>query len=152
MAYTIIIDGDRNRRMALDAVRKARLGQQVKISKPMRTLEQNARCHAMLTDIADQLPWPKGDGATHVGEMHDVEWWKRTCTLGWLIDINEHPKVIKSPDGKQVAILLPHTSDLDVSEAASLNQWIETFAVQEGVTLKEPNGPEPPPPDPKDYR
>ena len=140
MPYTVILDSDRNRRFALDAVRKARHGQQVNIGKPMRTLEQNARCHAMLTDIADQLPGPKD-----TGELHDVVWWKRTCTLGWLIDINENPEVITSPDGKQAAILLPHTSDLDVSEAASLNQWIETFAVQEGVTLKEPNGPEPPP-------
>ena len=147
MAYTIILDSDRNRRFALDAVRKARHGQQVNIGKPMRTLEQNARLHAMLTDIADQLPWPKD-----TGEMHDMEFWKRACTLGWLIDLNEHPELITSLDGKHVAILLPHTSHLDVSEAASLNQWIETFAVQEGVVLKDPAGPEPPPPDPKDYR
>lgn len=146
--FTIVLKQDRDREFARRAVDRAPMGMQVRVSKPKRTTEQNALLHALLSDLVDQLPWP-----LDTGELHDIEWWKRTCTFGWLLDINEHPEIVLSPDGQKMALLLPHTSDLDTEECASLSEWIMAFGAQNGVVFKEPDrGPEPPPPSPEDYR
>ena len=142
--YTVILDSDRNRRFALDAVRKARHGQQVKISKPTRTPEQNRGLHGALQALVEQLDWPKGSG-----EFHPLEFWKRACTLSWLHEINEHPEIITTLDGSAIGIFIPGTSDLTTEQCASLTEWIHSFGVTNGVTFAIPD---PPPPDPKDYR
>lgn len=95
-----------------------------------RTILQNRRLHAAITDISEQLPWP-----VDTGEMHDVEWWKRRLTLQWLKETGEQPDLIESLDGLQFALLLPHTSDLTTKQCAALNEWISIFGDQNGVTF-----------------
>lgn len=143
MAATFVLWGERDRLLALKAVQRAPLGQQVRISKKTRTVDQNALLHSLLTQIADQLPWPK-----EWGELHDLEWWKRTTTLSWLHEINAHPEVITTLDGSAIGLLIPHTSDLDTEQCASLSEWLFAFGTTNGVVFKEPDrgiGPEPPP-------
>jgi hypothetical protein len=96
-----------------------------------RTLKQNRLLHAALSDIADQLPWP-----TETGELHDVIWWKRRCTLQWLKETGETPDLVESLDGLQFALLLPHTSDLTTKQFAALNEWLFIFGHQHGVTFR----------------
>lgn len=115
------------------AVSAAQIGMQVRISKPRRTVEQNARMHAMLTDLANQLPWPK-----NTGELHDAEWWKRRCTLGWLKESKQEVEVIVDLDGESFGLLLPHTSDLDVTDCAALILWIEMLGSTNGVVWTDP--------------
>lgn len=98
--------------------------------RPNRTLIQNRRLHAAITDIAEQLPWPP-----ETGEIHDVEWWKRRLTLQWLTETGEQPDLIVSLDGLQFALLLPHTSDLNTKQCAALNEWISIFGAKHGVTF-----------------
>jgi uncharacterized protein YgfB (UPF0149 family) len=95
-----------------------------------RTILQNKRLHAAITDIADQLAWPP-----ETGELHDVEWWKRRLTLQWLKETGETPDLIESLDGLQFALLLPHTSDLSTKQCAALNEWISIFGDLHGVTF-----------------
>lgn len=151
MPYTIVLKEERDRQFALKQVYLAKIGMQVRISKPLRTAEQNARLHAMLTDIAKQLTWPptprNGDPDDH-GETHDVEFWKRACTLTWLHEINQHPEIITSLDGSQIGILIPHTSDLDTEQCASLTEWITAFGATNGVVFTDPKEG---PPVPEDY-
>lgn len=134
---TFLLREDRDRAFAIRAVQLAPLGRQVRITRATRTSDQNALLHAILTDISEQLPWS--------GEYRDVEWYKRRCTLSWLREINAHPEVITSLDGEGFGLLIPHTSDLTTEQCASLSEWIYSFGAQNGVTFKEPNGPEPPP-------
>jgi len=96
-----------------------------------RTPLQNRLLHAALTDIANQLPWP-----AETGELHDVIWWKRRCTLQWLLDAGSQPDLVESLDGLQFALLLPHTSDLNSKQCASLNEWIFAFGAQNDVTFR----------------
>lgn len=148
---TFILESERDRGFALSAVMKAPLGRQVRISKPTRTNEQNSRLHALLTDLSEQLIWPPPPANT--GELHDLEYWKRACTLTWLHETNAHPEIITTLDGQHIGLFVPRTSELDVTEAASLNVWIEAFGSLNGVVWTEPkskNGPEPPPHE--DYR
>lgn len=146
---TFILDSKRDRGFAVAAVMKAADGLQVRISKPTRTNEQNGRLHSLVGDLVAQLAWPKDSG-----EMHDMDWWKRRMTLGWLLDLKQarwRPEVVTPLEQhddapEQFAILLPHTSDLDVEQCASLNVWIEMFGSTNGVVFKEPKrAPEPPP-------
>lgn len=143
MVQTYILKSERDRGFALAAVMKARLGQQVRISKPTRTDTQNAAIHACLTDIAAQLLWPPPP--RNDGEFHDVTWWKRRCTLGWLIETKQEKEIVESLDGDDFAFLLPHTSDLTTEQCAALREWIYMFGATNGVVFKEPKrGPEPP--------
>ncbi len=141
---TFLLDSPRNRQLAVRFVMNAPDGLQVKIGKPGRGDIQNRAIHAALTDIADQLPWPPPP--VNDGEFHDVEWWKRRCTLGWLIETKQEREIIYALEGDDFAVLLPHTSDLDVSQCAALREWILMFGATNGVMFKEPKRqPEPPP-------
>ncbi len=152
MAQTYILRTERDRGFAVAAVMKAKTGLQVKISRPTRTSDQNALLHAVLTDVAEQVLWPQLP--RNDGEIHDVEWWKRRCTLGWLKDHKDIAEIVPGlDDDGTFAILLPHTSDLDTEQCASLTEWVYAFGAENGVVFKEPKrGPEPPPPEPGDYR
>lgn len=140
---TWIIKGERDRGFALAAVMKAALGLQVRISKPKRTTEQNALLHAALTDIADQLIWPQPP--RNDGDLHDLEWWKPRCTLGWLKDNKEMAEIVTGlDDDGSFGLILPHTSDLDIPQMTSLIEWVFAFGATNGVVFKEkPKGPEP---------
>jgi hypothetical protein len=145
MPFTIIIKDERDRFFARGAVDRARIGQQVRVSKPDRNPEQNSKYHAMLTDISKQLLWPQPP--REGGELHDVEWWKRRTTLGWLIDEDKMPEVIESLEGREFAILLPHTSHLNTEEYAALIEWTTMFGATNGVVFKEPDDRPTPPPE-----
>lgn len=140
---TYIIREERDRRFAMTAVYKAPFGMQVRISKPTRTDIQNAAIHACLTDIAKQLAWPPPP--RNDGELHDLVWWKRRCTLGWLIETKQEKELVESLEGDEFAFLLPHTSDLNVEQCAALREWIYAFGATNGVKFKEPKREEPPP-------
>lgn len=99
-----------------------------------RTLKQNRLLHAALSDIADQLPWPP-----ETGELHDVIWWKRRCTLQWLLDEKQPVEVVtpleQHQGDEQFALLLPHTSDLNTKQMAAFNEWLFAFGDLHGVTF-----------------
>jgi len=103
--------------------------------KPSRSDLQNRFLHANLNDIANQLPWPKD-----TGELHSAVWWKRRCTLQWMID-KKMPFEIITPlydhgDGdEEFGLLLPHTSDLNTAQCAELSEWILGFGAMHGVTF-----------------
>lgn len=141
MVATFVLRSERDRQFAMVAVHRARLGMQVRISKADRTVEQNRLLHGTLKDIADQLPWPKD-----TGELHDLTWWKRRLTLGWMVETKMEREVVESLEGEEFGLLLPHTSDLTTEQAAALNEWIFMFGATNGVKFKE-RQPEPPPPE-----
>lgn len=142
MTFTVVLRDERDRQFALRAVYRAPFGQQVKISKPDRTREQNAALHGRLKDVADQLPWP-----ADTGDLHDIEWWKRRLTLLWLKETKQPVQVVEDLEGEgQFMLLLPHTSDLKVDQHAALREFVLSFGAQRGVVFKEPGQrPEPPP-------
>lgn len=142
---TFVLHTDRDRVFALKAVGRAPFGRQVRISRPTRTPKQNQLLHAVLTDVADQLAWPPPP--RNDGEFHDIEWWKRRCTLGWLRE-NKHNAelVIDLEEDDQFGILLPHTSDLNTEQCASLAEWVYRLGAENGVVFKEPKKEEEPPP------
>lgn len=142
MSYvaTYILKEPRDRAFAIAAVQRAELGMQVKISKATRTVDQNRHYFGLLGQIAKQLHWPPDSN-----ELHDIEWWSRRMTLGWLIDKKRSVEIITSLHGDEFGLLLPHTSSIPSDQFAELIEFTSHFGVENGVIFKE--RPEPPPRD-----
>lgn len=106
-------------------------------TRAARTDLQNRFLHALLRDIANQIGWPRD-----TGEIHTPLWWKRRCTLQWLIDKGEEVEVVTGLDGSEhFGLLLPHTSDLNTAECAELAEWIIAFGSLQGVRFSNPKWP-----------
>ena len=119
---TFVLHDERDRQFALAAVYKAKIGQQVKISRPTRSKDDNASLHATLTAISEQLAWPPDSG-----QLHDVTYWKRSLTLSWLRELGEMPEVIVDVQGETYGILVPHTSDLSSDQCKALTLYCTAF-------------------------
>lgn len=142
MPATFPLLTERERDLAIRLIQRTPLDgkSEVVIRRATRNKKQNALLHAALTDIAEQLIWPKPP-ANH-GTLHDLEWWKRRCTLGWLIEERQHAEVITplfdEDEEMPFGILIPHTSDLNRDQMASLCEWTFAFGAQQAVAFKEP--------------
>jgi hypothetical protein len=135
-----VLGSDAHRRLISSFIVDAPPGWVARLEPPTRTYLQNRFLHALLSDIADQLPWPR-----ETEELHDMEWWKRRCTLQWLIDNKQPVEVItplqRSDNEEDFGLLLPHTSDLTTPEFSSLTEWIISFGTLNGVTFSNPKWP-----------
>ena len=94
--------------------------------KPVtRSLEQNAKLHALLSDIARVLPW--------AGSYRDVETWKRLLTAAWLRARGEPIEMLPALDGHGVDIVFRRTSELTVPEMIELIDYIEAWAADKEI-------------------
>lgn len=94
--------------------------------KPVtRSLEQNAKLHAMLTDIARKLEW--------AGAYRDVEVWKRLLTAAWLRARGEPIEMLPALDGHGVDIVFRRTSELTVPEMIELIEYIQAWAIDKDI-------------------
>ncbi|MFE1815602.1 recombination protein NinB [Metapseudomonas otitidis] len=97
----------------------------VAICEKDRTAEQNAKLHAMLTDISRQVE--------HAGRKWDVLIWKRLCTAAWLREEGESATMLPALDGNGFDVIYEKTSKLGVKKCASLIEWIQAFGAEHGV-------------------
>ena len=113
------------RRLAKEAIDAAPDGYVVTIKEPTRNLDQNARLHALLTDVSKQVEWH--------GKKLPLDVWKRLCTAAWLREIGETPEMIPALDGKGFDVIFERTSTLTVAQMSSLIEWTTAFAAEHGV-------------------
>ena len=103
-------------------------GSRVKVTveeaKPSRSLEQNAKMWACLTDIAKQVDWFV-DGKL---QKLDAEEWKDILTAG----LKKHQRIAQGIDGGFV-ILGTKTSRMRVGEMVELIEFIQWFGTEKGV-------------------
>jgi hypothetical protein len=99
----------------------------VKVEREKRSLRANARLHAMLTEIAQQVQW--------AGKPRDVECWKRLLTAAWLRARGEPLEMLPAIDGHGVDIVFRRTSDLTGPEISELMSFIEAWAAEAGVSF-----------------
>lgn len=111
------------------------LGKRVKVTveeaKPKRSLEQNARMWAMLTDISRQVEWPV-DGRLQKLPPED---WKTIMTAG----LRKHQRVTQGIEGGFV-LLGESTSRMSVGEMTDLIELMFAFGAEHGVSFLEPRG------------
>lgn len=116
---------DRQRVLASISALDLSQPQKVTISEDDRTAEQNAKLHAMLTDISRQVE--------HAGKKWNVLIWKRLCTAAWLREIGESATMIPALDGNGFDVIYEKTSKLGVKKCASLIEWIQAFGAEHQV-------------------
>lgn len=95
----------------------------VEIKAPKRTLPQNDRFWAMLTDVAEQLPW-------HGLTLTTSDW-----KLIFLDALNRETRIVPNIDGTGFVNLKQSSSDLSVEEMGDLMTLIEAFGAQHGVVF-----------------
>lgn len=125
MPHTVILAGDRQRALAARYVAEAPVGYVVTVSEPKRTLDQNARMWAMLTDVSRAKP---------EGRSHPPETWKalfmHACgfEVRFEMGLNSEP----FPVGWR-------TSRLSKRQMADLITFISAYGDQHGVQWSEPH-------------
>ena len=97
----------------------------IAISDEDRSSEQNAKLHAMLSDIAKQVE--------HAGKKWSVLIWKRLCTAAWLREEGENATMIPALDGNGFDVIYERTSKLGIKKCASLIEWITAFGAEHQV-------------------
>lgn len=127
MRKYLILAHDVARSNAKIAVAEAPEGYAVEIKPITRSLAQNAKLHALLTDIAKALEW--------AGAKRDVETWKRLLTAAWLRARGEPIEMLPALDGHGVDIVFRRTSELSVNEMIELIEYIQAWAVDKDLSV-----------------
>ena len=120
MANTAILY--RNRGFAHRLVDAAPAGSVMEIKPPRRTLDQNAKLHAMITQIAAAKP---------EGRVYPVEVWKPLFLAMCGHKVRFEPAL----DGNGVVPIGLRTSRLTKAECAELIECIYAYAAEHGVEL-----------------
>lgn len=121
----VVIDGMRNRAKAAEWVSRAPFGTRVEFKRAKRTLPQNARMWAMLTDVASQVAWH--------GQRLTPDDWK----LIFLDALKREVRIVPAIDGRGFVNLGRSSSDLSKSEMGDLMELIAAFGAEHGVRFNE---------------
>ena len=119
----IILNTDDDRKRASSWVEKAPAGTRMEMKAPRRSLPQNDRLHAMLTDLSRSILWH--------GVKLSVDDWK----LLFLDALKREMRTVPNIDGDGFVILGRRTSDLTVSEMSDLIELIFKFGSERGVVF-----------------
>jgi hypothetical protein len=92
---------------------------------PLGTLPQNARMWAMLTDVAQQVPW-------HGIRLAPDDW-----KLMFLDALKREIRMVPNLDGNGFVNLGRSSSDLSKSEMGDLMELIAAFGAKHGVKFQE---------------
>jgi hypothetical protein len=110
---------DTARQMAVRAVTRAPAGYVVEVKPKTRTLDQNAKLWALLTDLSEQVNWH--------GQKLTPDEWKIVMTASI-----RRQRVLPGIDGGFVAIG-ESTSKMTVKEFSDLMELIHAFGAQHEV-------------------
>lgn len=100
----------------------------VKIQPITRTLEQNAKLHAMLTDISKQCEFN--------GQPRDVDTWKSIMVSAHKIATGGKAEMAIGLEG-EVINLRESTAQMSVGRLASLIEYVQAFCDLNDVRLSE---------------
>ena len=96
----------------------------VRITPMTRTLEQNSKLHAMLSDISKQCEFQ--------GKRRDIDTWKAIFVSAHKIATGGQAEMAIGLEG-EVINLRESTAQMSVKRLASLITYIEAWGVQNGV-------------------
>jgi len=122
----LVLWNDDTRAKAIDWIRRAPKETRVTFQGPKRTLPQNDRMWAQLTDLSEQLLWH--------GQRLSPEDWKQVMMSG----LNQEMRLVPNIGGNGFVPLGRSSSKLSVAEMTELMDLIEAFGAQHGVKFYEP--------------
>lgn len=100
----------------------------VKIQPITRTLEQNAKLHAMLTDISKQCEFN--------GQPRDLDTWKAIMVSAHRIATGGKAEMAIGLEG-EVVNLRESTAQMSVKRLVSLIEYVQSWGVQNGVKFND---------------
>lgn len=121
----IVIGSDRDRERAAAWARKAPYNCRIEFKEPKRTVPQNDRMWAMLTEVAAQVPYH--------GLRLSADDWK----LLFLDALKREVRMVPNLDSSGFVSLGRSSSDLSKSEMADLIELIHEFGARHGVRFKD---------------
>lgn len=122
----ITLTGKADAERAMRWVSQAPVGTRLEFKAPRRTLPQNDRMWAMLTEIAAQLPW-------HGVKLSPEDW-----KLVFLDALKRELRMVPNIDSTGFVNLGRSSSDLSTQEMSDLMELIHAFGAQHNVAFKDP--------------
>lgn len=123
MRYLIPISTDADRAKAAKWANQAPAGTRVEFKAPKRSIPQNDRMWAMLTDIATQLPW-------HGIKLSPEDW-----KLLFLDSLKRELRMVPNIDGNGFVNLGRSSSDLSKDEMTGLIDLMHAFGANHDVVF-----------------
>ncbi len=124
-----VLSHDEARRRAIVTVEAAPAGYSVTIKPPTRSGEQNAKFHALCSDIARA-------GVLWAGKARSAEAWKVLLVSGHSTATKEGSEIIPGLEGEFVNIR-ESTAAMSKKRGASLIEYALAFAAMHGVNMEE---------------
>ncbi len=110
---------------AIEWVRKAPWNTRLEFKAPKRSLPQNDRFWASVSDVADQLSW-------HGQKLSAADW-----RLIFLASLKQEMRMVQNIEGNGFVNLGRSSSDLSKGEMSALLEIIYAFGAQHGVVFQD---------------
>lgn len=129
---TYLLRNEAIRDNAIDAIRHTHLDKDkpvtIRITEYKRNLDQNARFHAMLGDIARQVQW--------CGKWLKPEQWKVLLISGHAVATKQQAEIVPGLEGEFVNIR-ESSAQMSVGRMASLIEYVHAWAAGQDVKFTE---------------
>lgn len=126
---TFVLINDTVRRNAIKAIMDALPDFTASISPPKRSNDQNAKLHAILSDLSrSPLKW--------AGKHRSIDEWKALVISAHSVATDTKGEVIPGIEGEFVAIR-ESSASMSVRRASSLIEYLLAFCATNGVELTE---------------
>ncbi len=123
--YLVTLKGTADRERVARIIAAAPFGSRVEIKAVKRTLPQNDRFWAMLSDVAQQLPW-------HGVTLRPDDW-----KLIFLDALKRELRMVPNIDGSGFVNLGRSSSDLTKHEMTDLIELMFKFGAEHGVKFQD---------------
>lgn len=120
-----IIRDEAIRQRAVDAVKAAPLGHRVTVKAASRSLDQNAKFHALCEDIARS-------GARWAGKARDAAAWKVLLVSGHAVATKEGAEMVPGLEGEFVN-LRESTASMTKARSSSLIEYTLAFCAENDI-------------------
>ena len=124
------ISNERSRSYAAETIVSLDLEKKyiVTISEETRSILQNSKLHAMLSDIAKQV--------IYKGMKFNIVVWKRLLMASFIREIGGEPILVPALDGNGIDIIYEKTSKLGVKKMADFIEFVYAFGAENNVKFK----------------
>lgn len=120
----LILNTGADRSKALHWIANAPDGTRVEFKRPQRSLDQNSRMWAMLTEVSEQVEY--------FGKKRTPEVWKDLFSAAY-----RQIEMLPGLDGQSFVQVGLRSSDLSKEEMSGLMELIAAYGAEHGVTFKE---------------
>ena len=130
--HTICLDTDIARAKAKRWIDSAPAGWFMTLEEETRSLAQNNKIHAMITDLAKAFNW------IYAGERRTLLCWKRVMVNQFYETIKVDSEIVPSWDGKRVVIVNDTTSDMGKKRMAAFVEYLYSLGAELKIVWSEP--------------